>query len=274
MSDCRDKVPTMLSGGQKQRVALARALATEPRVLLLDEPLSHLDVSLKEQLKTELKIIQQKTGVTMLYVTHNRSEAMTLANRVSVLHQGRIEQVEAPEDLFYQPKTSFVATFVGVMNILKVQRLKLKEDIAEFNVVLPELKRNMQIQVRRYPIFTRKKELFLSIHPEKIQLFNEPQQSNSFLGHVLKVDSRGAFFEVTIDVSGLILKAIIPKTTFMDLNSDVWVLFPPDALHPLCGRSHPLPEYLRDFECLKDSNWQRLSEPLAGSLCGQSGPGQ
>jgi ABC-type Fe3+/spermidine/putrescine transport system ATPase subunit len=140
MSEYRDRHPATLSGGQKQRVALARALATEPEVLLLDEPLSHLDMSLKEQLADELKSIQRESGVTTLYVTHDKREAMTLANRVSVLHQGRIEQVEEPGEVFYRPKTPFVANFVGSKNILNVRLVKLKEHEAEFDVMNPGLK--------------------------------------------------------------------------------------------------------------------------------------
>lgn len=251
MSDHSSKYPVILSGGEKQRVALARALAIEPEVLLLDEPLSHLDVSLKEQLTDELKCIQRESGVTTLYVTHDKMEAMTLANRVSVLHRGRIEQVEEPDKVFYQPKTPFVASFVGFKNILNVRLVDLKESTATFDIVHPELRERLQIDVKRYPVFTRKKELSLCLHPEKIELCREMKQTNCFTAQVVKVDSRGAFFEVTVDVSGLLLTASIPKAGSMELTGDIQVCFSPDAFHPLCGRCHSLPEYLRDFECLK-----------------------
>jgi ABC-type Fe3+/spermidine/putrescine transport system ATPase subunit len=254
MAEYRDRHPATLSGGQKQRVALARALATEPEVLLLDEPLSHLDASLKEQLADELKSIQRESGVTTLYVTHDKSEAMTLANRVSVLHQGRIEQVEEPHEVFYQPKTPFVANFVGSKNILNVRLIKLKEHGAEFDVMNPGLKGTMRINVKRYPVFTRKKELALCLHPENIELCKEPKGENSFPGHVTTLDSRGAFFKATIDVCGLTLTVLRAKNRSMDLGTEVWVHFPPDAFNPLCGRGHALPEYLRDFECLKCAN--------------------
>jgi ABC-type Fe3+/spermidine/putrescine transport system ATPase subunit len=253
MTEYRDRHPATLSGGQKQRVALARALATEPEVLLLDEPLSHLDMSLKEQLADELKSIQRESGVTTLYVTHDKREAMTLANRVSILHQGRIEQVEEPEKVFCQPKTPFVANFVGSKNILNVRLIKLNEHGAEFDVMDPGLKGEMRINVKRYPIFTRKKELALCLHPEKIELCREVKQTNCFAGQVIKVDSRGGFFEVAVDVSGLILTASIPRGCSMDLTGNILVCFPPDAFHPLCGRCNSLPGYLRDFECLKQA---------------------
>jgi ABC-type Fe3+/spermidine/putrescine transport system ATPase subunit len=251
MSDYRDKYPATLSGGEKQRVALARALVIEPEVLLLDEPLSHLDMSLKEELTDELKCIQRESGVTALYVTHDKTEAMTLANRVSVLHRGCIEQVEEPGTVFFQPKTPFVASFVGSKNILNVRLVALKTSTAIFEIVHPELREKLHIEVKRYPVFTRKKELSLCLHPEKIELCQEVKQANCFAGQMIKVDSRGALFEVTVDVAGLILTASIPRTGSMDLTGGILISFPPDAFHPLCGRCHSLPEYLRDFECLK-----------------------
>jgi ABC-type Fe3+/spermidine/putrescine transport system ATPase subunit len=253
MADYRAQRPATLSGGQKQRVALARALATEPEVLLLDEPLSHLDTALKEQLADELKNVQRQTGVTTLYVTHDKSEAMTLANRVSVLHNGRVEQVETPDEVFYQPKTPFVAAFVGSKNILKVRRAELLEDAALFDVVHPGLTTPLRLRVQRYPVFTRKKELDLCLHPEKIALRPQPEAENCFAGQVVKVDARGAFFEVVVDVAGLSLTASLPKTESVALGRDLWVCFAPDAFHPLCGRCHSRPEYLRDFECRKQA---------------------
>ena len=107
-----------LSGGQQQRVALARALATEPRLLMLDEPLGSLDQSLREKLMIELRGIIRRVGVTALYVTHDQSEAYAVADRVAVMNDGRIEQLDSPERIFGQPATAFVAEFLGLSNIL------------------------------------------------------------------------------------------------------------------------------------------------------------
>ena len=107
-----------ISGGQQQRVALARALAPNPRVLLLDEPLSNLDPSLREKTRRELKGAIERVGITTLFVTHEQEEAFALGNRVAVLHEGRLEQVGLPEELFEQPATRFVATFIGRSSIL------------------------------------------------------------------------------------------------------------------------------------------------------------
>ncbi len=115
-----DRRPGELSGGERQRVALARALAARPRVLLLDEPLSNLDAQLRVSTRTEIRRVQEATGVTTLYVTHDQSEALALGHRVAVLQQGRVEQVGSPDEIWERPATTWVARFVGTppMNLL------------------------------------------------------------------------------------------------------------------------------------------------------------
>ena len=108
--------PHQLSGGQQQRVALARALAIEPRVLLLDEPLSALDAKVRLQLREQIRTLQQRLGTTTLFVTHDQEEALSMADRVGVMSNGRLEQIAAPDELYTDPATAFVAEFVGVMN--------------------------------------------------------------------------------------------------------------------------------------------------------------
>lgn len=113
-----DRPVTQLSGGQQQRVALARALAVEPDVLLFDEPLSNLDVALREQTRRELKTLQQRLGTTSLYVTHDQQEALALSDRIAVMKGGRIQQVGPPESLYRAPETAFVASFLGGSNVV------------------------------------------------------------------------------------------------------------------------------------------------------------
>jgi ABC-type Fe3+/spermidine/putrescine transport system ATPase subunit len=107
------RAPSQLSGGQQQRVALARALVAEPQVLLLDEPLSNLDARLREDMRAEIAALQARTGVTVLYVTHDQEEALAIAHRVVVMSGGRIEQAATPADVYHRPASRFVATFVG-----------------------------------------------------------------------------------------------------------------------------------------------------------------
>jgi putative spermidine/putrescine transport system ATP-binding protein len=110
--------PSQLSGGQRQRVALARALVNRPRVLLLDEPLGALDLKLREQMQGELKKLQRELGITFIFVTHDQSEALSMSDRVAVFNNGRIEQVDTPRQLYMQPRTAFVASFVGTSNVI------------------------------------------------------------------------------------------------------------------------------------------------------------
>ena len=110
--------PAQLSGGQRQRVALARALVNQPSVLLLDEPLGALDLKLRQEMQIELKAIQQRVGLTFIYVTHDQEEALTMSDRMAVMNAGRIEQVGTPAEVYEEPRTPFVAGFVGTSNML------------------------------------------------------------------------------------------------------------------------------------------------------------
>lgn len=116
-----DRLPTQLSGGQQQRVALARSVVVRPRVLLFDEPLSNLDARLRDQMRSELRRIQQQLGVTSVYVTHDQTEAMAMSDRIVVMSEGNIEQVGSPEDIYRRPESLFVADFIGKANVLPTQ---------------------------------------------------------------------------------------------------------------------------------------------------------
>lgn len=118
LSSFAERFPHQLSGGQQQRVALARALVTEPRVLLLDEPLSALDAKVREQLREEIRRIQLRLGITTVFVTHDQEEALAISDRVAVMNAGRIEQIGTPEQLYTQPTSAFVAGFVGQSNVV------------------------------------------------------------------------------------------------------------------------------------------------------------
>jgi spermidine/putrescine ABC transporter ATP-binding subunit len=113
-----DRYPRQLSGGEQQRIALARALVTAPAVLLLDEPLGALDKKLRDHMKIELKRLQREVGITTIYVTHDQEEALTMSDRIAVMHRGRLEQVATPRELYETPATAFVASFIGTINLL------------------------------------------------------------------------------------------------------------------------------------------------------------
>ena len=119
LQDFGSRMPLQLSGGQQQRVALARSLVFEPRLVLMDEPLGALDKNLREQMQYEIKHIHEKIGITVVYVTHDQSEALTMSNRIAVFNDGKIQQISSPDVLYEKPDSSFVAQFIGENNQLK-----------------------------------------------------------------------------------------------------------------------------------------------------------
>ena len=135
LSAFADRMPAQLSGGQQQRVALARALAPQPKVLLLDEPLSALDLKLRQAMRMELKQIQQDTGITFIFVTHDQEEALTMSNRIAVMSAGHVQQVGSPRDIYEAPINRFVADFIGETNLLEVEVKEIAGDQAQ--VILP-----------------------------------------------------------------------------------------------------------------------------------------
>ena len=118
LSGYEKRMPDQLSGGQRQRVAIARAVVNRPKVLLLDEPLGALDLKLRRQMQLELKRLQKQLGITFIYITHDQEEAINMSDRIAVMNQGILEQVGTPNEIYYQPRTSYVAGFVGNANIL------------------------------------------------------------------------------------------------------------------------------------------------------------
>ena len=129
LSGFEKRKPAEMSGGQQQRLSLARSLVMEPKVLLLDEPLSNLDARLRLEMRTELQRVQRDTGVTMVFVTHDQSEALAMADRIVLMNAGKIEQVGTPEDLYARPETAFAADFVGFENIFRVQNGAIVSDL-------------------------------------------------------------------------------------------------------------------------------------------------
>jgi len=125
-----DRWPNQLSGGQQQRVAVARALVIQPQVLLLDEPLSNLDAKLREQLRVEMRILQRRLGMTFVYVTHDQEEALSLSDWIAVMRAGKVEQAGAPWEIYYHPKTAFLADFVGAVNLVPAKVTDLADGTA------------------------------------------------------------------------------------------------------------------------------------------------
>ena len=190
-----DRRPAQLSGGQQQRVALARAIVRSPAVYLMDEPLSNLDAQLRLQTRTELKRLHQELGTTMVYVTHDQAEAMTLATRIAIMQQGEIVQVGAPLELYKRPVNTFVATFLGnpAMNLLPMNGGRI------------------------------------GVRPEDVQLATTPA-SDWEVGRVLVVEPMGSESLVTIERGGHRIVARVAPDVRVEPGQDVWIHFSPDRV--------------------------------------------
>ena len=192
-----DRKPAQLSGGQRQRVALARAIVCEPKVLLLDEPLSALDAKLRTQMRVELKQLQKKLGITFIFVTHDQEEALTMSDRVAVINAGRVEQIGTVNEIYYKPATRFVASFIGESNIVEAEILR-----TEGELIHCRLEGGLELAVRT-PNPPAHSQVLLSLRPEKIRLTREnPGGRNSFPGTIEMEIFKGAVDDLTISVQG------------------------------------------------------------------------
>ena len=152
MSEFSDRLPAQLSGGQQQRVALARALITNPSILLLDEPLSALDPFLRIKMRSELKVLQKKLGITFIHVTHSQDEAMALADMIVVMNNGIIEQVGSPYEIFNNPKNKFIASFVGGHNVITKNKKTFSIRMDHIDLQLKELKNTKYNNVNLFKV--------------------------------------------------------------------------------------------------------------------------
>lgn len=168
----KERKPAQLSGGQQQRVALARALVFEPEVILMDEPLGALDKQLREQMQLDIRALHQRLGVTIVFVTHDQEEALTMSDRIAVFNKGNIEQIASPREIYDQPKTKFVAEFIGATNLIEGKITALQADNAQ--VVL---KNQQSIWVQAASDVAVNDEVYVSVRPEKVNL---TQQSGAY----------------------------------------------------------------------------------------------
>ncbi|HLC06065.1 MAG TPA: ABC transporter ATP-binding protein [Anaerolineales bacterium] len=222
MPDLGDRFPYQLSGGQQQRVALSRALAIQPQVLLLDEPLSALDAKIRVELRYEIRRIQQKLGITTIYVTHDQEEALSLSDRVVVMNAGHVEQIGTPFEIYNYPHTSFVASFVGTLNQLRCRVVdaasaRLSLDGQEFNASAP-----VKATAKEIVIMLRPEEMHLGTRQGENHL-KGTVESVAFLGAVVRIQTKLGDSIITLDTLNE-RQLAIPR-----VGESIEVSFPPLA---------------------------------------------
>jgi spermidine/putrescine transport system ATP-binding protein len=207
---------TSLSGGQQQRVAIARALVNEPEVLLLDEPLGALDLKLRKEMQLELKNMQQKLGITFVYVTHDQEEALTMSDTIAVMNGGHVLQIGRPEDIYNEPKNAFVANFIGESNITAGI---MREDF------------NVEFAGRVFKCvdkgFSRDEPVEVVVRPEDIEIV--PENNGALKGVVRNVTFKGVHYEMLVEEKSLLWK--IHSTVMSPAGENVGMNIAPDLIH-------------------------------------------
>jgi ABC-type Fe3+/spermidine/putrescine transport system ATPase subunit len=222
-----ERYPSELSGGQQQRVALARAVAVQPKVMLLDEPLSNLDANLREEMRTEIKRMHTEFGITTVYVTHDQSEAMAISDRVAVIRAGRIEQIDNPYQLYARPKTRFAAEFIGRTNLIEGQADANGMHFEGFSIQSPE---------------ARTGSVLASVRPQnlKLSLRNDatPKPMKGELHLPARIDERiflGERWDYGLSLDGrkMSLRAAAPAEQVFDMDAPVWISIHEDRIVPV-----------------------------------------
>jgi ABC-type Fe3+/spermidine/putrescine transport system ATPase subunit len=217
-----DRKPAQLSGGQAQRVALARALVIQPKVLLLDEPLSALDANLREDMQDLILKLQAQTGVTLMVVTHDQSEAVVLSHRIALMFNGCLRQVDRPEILYQQPCDQQTARFFGGVNFFTAQRHGSRLQFPS----------GIELVIEHSPPVRSLGPVQVTIRPEQVQLFTDPPPwANMLPATVTATRFTGTQQRITVAIQdGPDLQAWLPPTQGFTVSQSVWVHLPPNAL--------------------------------------------
>ncbi|TRW45230.1 ABC transporter ATP-binding protein [Georgenia yuyongxinii] len=211
-----DRRPSELSGGQQQRVALARALINQPKVLLLDEPLGALDLKLRRQMQIELKRIQTEVGLTFLHVTHDQEEAMTMADTIAVMNNGRIEQMGSPAELYDRPATTFVANFLGQCNLLRATAAPAGDDVA------------LTVEGRRWAVPAARSsaagtDVWVGVRPEKLRLTAAAGTAAPAAGGA---GTTGSAVEPGVPAGANAVEGVVTDTSYVGVSTQYLVRVP------------------------------------------------
>jgi ABC-type Fe3+/spermidine/putrescine transport system ATPase subunit len=223
-----DRYPSQLSGGQQQRVALARALVGNPKVLLLDEPLSNLDAKLREELRFEIKSLVRRMGITSVYVTHDQAEAMVISDRIAVMESGNVVQIGPPKEIYEKPANRFVADFIGTMNFMSGKVIEVVSNSNEV-YVRTQFSEKMLCTTSDSNAVKTGEEVYASIRPEDVQIFMEPPQSreNLFKGVIVHKAYLGNFLYFFVSVNDTMIRVQVPHHLPQEEGQDLYLLLNP-----------------------------------------------
>ncbi len=209
--------PDQLSGGQQQRVAVARAIAIEPQVLLMDEPLSNLDAKLRVEMRSDIRRLQKKLGIIMIYVTHDQEEALAISDKIAVMEEGRVVQVASSWEIYNKPVNPYVANFIGVTNFFECR--VIRADVHNHRAVIDFQGEHLNIP---YFLNTEEEQLMISLRPEALEIISEhedvPEGYGSFTSQVFDSTYIGAVLRITAETSaGEIFQVAINKPDYDNL---------------------------------------------------------
>ena len=229
------RYPGQLSGGQQQRVALARALVRNPKVLLLDEPLSNLDAKLRERMRFEIKSLVRRMDITSVYVTHDQAEAMVISDRIAVMDTGNIVQVGAPEEIYKKPANRFVADFIGTTNFIPGEMSEVLQD-RSLAYIQTEFGQKMLCRIHDLATTVQSKKVNISIRPEDIEIFTNPieDRDNLFKGIIMHRAYLGNFLYFFVNVDSTMIRVQAPydirqkegEELFLYLNPEKCIILP------------------------------------------------
>jgi iron(III) transport system ATP-binding protein len=223
-----DRYPAQLSGGQQQRVALARALVGNPKVLLLDEPLSNLDAKLREELRFEIKSLVRRMGITSVYVTHDQAEAMVISDRIVVMESGNVVQIGTAQEIYAKPANRFVADFIGTMNFMSAEIVEVLPDAAGVHV-RTEFSDKILCTTSGNTATSAGEKVYASIRPEDVEVFTDPPQAreNLFKGTIAHKAYLGNFLYFFVRVNDTMIRAQVPHHLPQEEGQDLYLYLNP-----------------------------------------------
>jgi ABC-type Fe3+/spermidine/putrescine transport system ATPase subunit len=228
LAGLEDRYPAQLSGGQQQRVALARALVTNPKVLLLDEPLSNLDAKLREELRFEIKSLVRRMGITAVYVTHDQAEAMVISDRIAVMDSGNVVQIGNPQEIYKKPANRFVADFIGTMNFISGEVVEVLQNQNAVSV-RTEFSEKVVCMTPDNTAATPGTKVYASIRPEDVEVFAEPPQVevNVFNGKIVHKAYLGNFLFFFISVNDTMIRVQVPHHMPQEEGQELFLFLNP-----------------------------------------------